>query len=209
MPPPQVAVRLWHDQLFVKPPGTGGVVAWHQDYSYWTRAVPMQHLTVHVALEEQDEANGCIQYIPGSHAWTRDGAPLPVLDFDFKYLESIKSILTPEELAKFHPVPIRLKAGECVLHHPLAVHGSLANTSDRWRRAAVINYMADGTRWALWPRNMAQERLRRAPAQGGAGHPCRRQDPGTILPYSPPASHHLQLVHQPKHLNQILSKWST
>ena len=24
-----------------------------QDYSYWTRSVPMQHLTVHIALDEQ------------------------------------------------------------------------------------------------------------------------------------------------------------
>ena len=28
--------------------------------------------------------------------WTRDGGPLPVLDFDFKDLEGIKTILTPE-----------------------------------------------------------------------------------------------------------------
>ena len=26
----EVSVRLWHDQLFVKPPKTGSVVAWHQ-----------------------------------------------------------------------------------------------------------------------------------------------------------------------------------
>ena len=26
-------VRFWHDQLFCKPAGHGGVVAWHQDYS--------------------------------------------------------------------------------------------------------------------------------------------------------------------------------
>ena len=31
------AVRMWHDQLFCKPAKHGGVVAWHQDYSYWTR----------------------------------------------------------------------------------------------------------------------------------------------------------------------------
>ena len=31
------AVRFWHDQLFCKPPQQGGVVAWHQDFSYWTR----------------------------------------------------------------------------------------------------------------------------------------------------------------------------
>src|SRR6185436_18823548 len=33
-------VRFWHDQLFWKPPKQGGVVAWHQDYSYWTRTKP-------------------------------------------------------------------------------------------------------------------------------------------------------------------------
>ena len=38
-------VRFWHDQIFSKPPRRGGVVAWHQDYSYWTRTRPMAHLT--------------------------------------------------------------------------------------------------------------------------------------------------------------------
>ena len=38
-------VRFWHDQLFCKPARHGGVVAWHQDYSYWTRTEPMTHLT--------------------------------------------------------------------------------------------------------------------------------------------------------------------
>ena len=42
----EVKVRLWHDQLFAKPAGHGGCVAWHQDYSYWTRTYPMRHLTV-------------------------------------------------------------------------------------------------------------------------------------------------------------------
>ena len=39
------AVRFWHDQLFCKPAKHGGLVAWHQDYSYWTRTKPMAHLT--------------------------------------------------------------------------------------------------------------------------------------------------------------------
>lgn len=63
----EVCVRFWHDQLFCKPPGCGGNVAWHQDYSYWTRTIPMQHMTVHIALDEQTEDNGAIAYIPGSH----------------------------------------------------------------------------------------------------------------------------------------------
>ena len=31
-----VPVRFWHDQIFWKPAKQGGVVAWHQAYSYWT-----------------------------------------------------------------------------------------------------------------------------------------------------------------------------
>jgi hypothetical protein len=30
----EAPVRFWHDQLFCKPAHHGGVVAWHQDYSY-------------------------------------------------------------------------------------------------------------------------------------------------------------------------------
>src|SRR5690606_4240569 len=46
------SVRFWHDQLFCKPARHGGVVAWHQDYSYWTRTVKMQHLTCWTALDD-------------------------------------------------------------------------------------------------------------------------------------------------------------
>ena len=58
------SVRFWHDQLFAKPARHGGGVAWcvrlfsmarvawwslslrcrHQDYSYWTRTTPMNHM---------------------------------------------------------------------------------------------------------------------------------------------------------------------
>jgi ectoine hydroxylase-related dioxygenase (phytanoyl-CoA dioxygenase family) len=61
------AVRFWHDQLFCKPAGHGGVVAWHQDYSYWTRTRPMAHLTCWIALDDASRDNGCLHYVPGSH----------------------------------------------------------------------------------------------------------------------------------------------
>ena len=62
-------VRFWHDQLFCKPAQHGGVVAWHQDYSYWTRTQPMAHLTCWIGLDDATRDNGCLQYIPGSHRW--------------------------------------------------------------------------------------------------------------------------------------------
>ncbi|XP_066283310.1 uncharacterized protein [Branchiostoma lanceolatum] len=137
-------VRFWHDQMFAKPARHGGVVAWHQDYSYWTRTKPMMHLTVHIALDDQTLENGGLHFIPGSHRWHRGGKPLPVTDFNFKDMESIKTILTEEEIANFKPVPSGLKKGEASFHHPLTVHGSYSNRTDHPRRATVVNYFADG-----------------------------------------------------------------
>ncbi|GAB5518230.1 MAG: hypothetical protein RhofKO_04810 [Rhodothermales bacterium] len=63
------SVRFWHDQLFCKPAQHGGVVAWHQDYSYWTRTKPMRHLTCWIGLDDATKDNGCLHYIPRSHHW--------------------------------------------------------------------------------------------------------------------------------------------
>ena len=69
------SVRFWHDQLFCKPAQHGGGVAWHQDYSYWTRTVAMQHLTCWTGLDDATTKNGCLHYIPKSHKWGLLNAP--------------------------------------------------------------------------------------------------------------------------------------
>jgi ectoine hydroxylase-related dioxygenase (phytanoyl-CoA dioxygenase family) len=140
----QVPVRFWHDQLFCKPAKHGGVVAWHQDYSYWTRTTPMQHLTCWIGLDDSTVANGCVHYVPGSHRWNL--LPITGLAGD---MAAIKEVLTPEEWDQFQkPVAVELKAGEATFHHPLMVHGSFANRTDRPRRAAVVNVFADGVKSA-------------------------------------------------------------
>lgn len=133
------AVRFWHDQLFAKPARHGGVVIWHQDYSYWTRTVPMAHLTCWIGLDDSTAENGCVHYVPRSHRWNL----LPREDFA-NDMEKIQEFLTDEQKREFKPVAIELKKGECSFHHPLTVHGSFANVSDRPRRAAVINVVRDG-----------------------------------------------------------------
>ncbi len=133
-------VRFWHDQLFCKPARHGGVVAWHQDYSYWTRTQPMQHLTCWIGLDDATVENGCVQYIPGSHRW--DLLPITGLAGD---MDAIRGVLNDQQWEQFqHPVAVELKAGQCVFHHPLIVHGSHANQTDRPRRATVINAVRDG-----------------------------------------------------------------
>ena len=133
-------VRFWHDQLFCKPPHEGGGVAWHQDFSYWTRTKPMAHLTCWVALEDATVDNGCVHYIPGSHRW--DLLPITGLAGD---MNAIRETLSERQFeALDNPIPMELKKGEMVFHHPLVVHGSFGNQSNQQRPAAVINMIADG-----------------------------------------------------------------
>lgn len=142
MPASQIlggAVRFWHDQLFCKPAHHGGVVAWHQDYSYWTRTQPMAHLSCWIGLDDSTRANGCVHYVPGSHRWNL--LPISGLAND---MHAIQSVLSEAQKAQFKPVPIELKRGECSFHHPLMVHGSYENLSDLPRRGAVINVFRDG-----------------------------------------------------------------
>lgn len=133
------AVRFWHDQLFCKPARHGGVVAWHQDYSYWTRTRPMAHLTCWIGLDDSTRENGCVYYVPQSHRW--DLLPITGLAGD---MEAIQMVLTDEQRAQFKPVAVELKRGECSFHHPLLVHGSFGNESPHARRAVVLNVFRDG-----------------------------------------------------------------
>ena len=133
-------VRFWHDQLFYKPAKHGGVVAWHQDYSYWTRTVAMQHLTCWTGLDDASTENGCLHYVPKSHRWGLLDAPSLAGD-----MNGLMKYLTKDQREEFKPVAIEMKKGYGTFHHPLLVHGSYENKSDMSRRAFVLNVFADGT----------------------------------------------------------------
>lgn len=135
------AIRMWHDQLFCKPAQHGGVVAWHQDYSYWVRTIPMQHLTCWIGLDDADTENGCLNYVPGSHRW----GLLNRLELGGE-MDAIFAQLTDEQRSQIKPVPMVLKKGHACFHHPLMLHGSFENKSQRSRRAMVLNVFADGTK---------------------------------------------------------------
>jgi hypothetical protein len=101
-------VRFWHDQLFCKPAHHGGVVAWHQDYSYWTRTQPLAHLTCWIGLDDSTRENGCLQYIPRSHRWP--DLPITGLAGD---MEAIHAVLNTEQRRQFDAVvAVELRKGE-------------------------------------------------------------------------------------------------
>lgn len=135
--------RFWHDQVFYKPARHPGVVTWHQDYSYWTRATPAGHVTCWVALDDTTAENGCLHYVPGSHRW----GLLPRISLT-KDMDAVKAFLEPEQAEAFRPQPMIVKAGDCLFHDAHTVHGSYANESDGPRRGVVLNFMKPDTRCA-------------------------------------------------------------
>src|SRR5690242_8149233 len=133
------AVRFWHDQIFYKPAHHGGVVIWHQDYSYWTRTQPMAHLSCWIGLDDSTRENGCLHYVPGSHRWNL--LPITGLAND---MNAIRTVLSEEQNKQFKPVAIELNAGEASFHDARTMHGSGANDTPQPRRATVINLFRDG-----------------------------------------------------------------
>ena len=59
-------------------------------------------------------------------------------------MDTVLSYLTDEQRVGFKPVPSILKAGQASFHHPMTLHGSFENRSDRPRRGVVINFIRDG-----------------------------------------------------------------
>ena len=103
----------------------------------------MAHLSCWIGLDDSTRDNGCVHYVPGSHRWPL--LPITGLAGD---MQAIYQALTEEQKAEFKPVAIELKKGEASFHHPLMVHGSYENKTERPRRAAVINVFRDGVRSA-------------------------------------------------------------
>lgn len=99
----------------------------------------MAHLSCWIGLDDSTRENGCVHYVPGSHRWQL----LPRRDFA-NDMDAILESLTPEQRREFKPVAIELKQGESSFHHPLMVHGSYENRTDRSRRAVVLNVFRDG-----------------------------------------------------------------
>lgn len=140
-------IRFWADQLLYKPEQSGGRgsnVGWHQDYHYWGYfRNPETLLTAWVAYDDVDEANGCMQMVPGSNHW----GILNGVDFFEQNLAKQRNTMHIPEGHAFKPVPIVMKAGQVSFHHSLTLHGSGPNVSNRVRRSSALHLMTGDTRY--------------------------------------------------------------
>lgn len=146
-------IRLWHDQVISKPPGDNAHFTCHHDFYFWPLDRPTL-ITCWLALDDATPENGCMHVVPGSH---RDPRFQPIgcdLSEDIHLSPAPMGPGEPaslyDEVRAWQPEqtrPVVLKAGECMFHHCLNFHLTPRNVTDRQRRAFVMIYMPDGTRY--------------------------------------------------------------
>src|SRR5258708_25946502 len=59
-------IALFASHYISKPPFDGQPVLWHQDGSYWP-LVPMEVVTLWLAVDDSTPENGCMRVIPRTH----------------------------------------------------------------------------------------------------------------------------------------------
>lgn len=130
------SIRLWHDHALIKPPFDGAPTPWHQDFPYWPMKEPGA-LSCWLALDDVDESNGCMSFVPGTH---RLGALAPVSLTHPSSLFKVAGL----DRRKHRPKIVRLKAGSCTFHDGNTFHHAGPNRSAKPRRALAIIYMPAG-----------------------------------------------------------------
>jgi phytanoyl-CoA hydroxylase len=135
-------IALFASHYIAKPPGSGQAVLWHQDGGFWPLE-PMEVVSLWLALDDTDPANGCLRVIPGTHTWDLKRNRSRT---DVENVLSAEIDVDPSAIDEAAATDILLRAGDVEVHHPNIVHGSHANRSDRWRRGLTIRYIPTSTR---------------------------------------------------------------
>jgi phytanoyl-CoA hydroxylase len=130
-------LKLYQDQLFMKPPRVGSRQPYHQDQPLGFHIDPADRMvTCWTALDDATLENGCLRVIPGTH---RTGVLPPEVVQKYER-QALEGRLKAE-------VPLVLKAGECSFHHGHLLHSSFPNLSDRRRRGYAIHYVSARCRY--------------------------------------------------------------
>ncbi len=124
----------WGSHFFCKMPGDGKVVSWHQDSSYWPLS-ESKTVTVWLAIDDADQENACMKFLPGTHVLGHITYRLSEED------EANVLNQTVENIERYgQPVYDELRAGEMSMHSDLLLHGSEANQSKRRRCGLTLRY---------------------------------------------------------------------
>jgi ectoine hydroxylase-related dioxygenase (phytanoyl-CoA dioxygenase family) len=129
-------VYIYSHKMTMKEPYEGGAWEWHQDYGYWYEygCLDPNMLSIWIALDDANKANGCLQILEGSHKLGRvnhireDGQ----FNCDPERVEVAKK--------RFVHNYVEIKAGDAIVFDCNLLHTSDANTSPNPRWGFICSY---------------------------------------------------------------------
>jgi ectoine hydroxylase-related dioxygenase (phytanoyl-CoA dioxygenase family) len=144
-------VRLYHDHLLVKEPGTRQRTPWHQDQPYYNvegRMSASMWLPIDPVPRESS-----LEFVAGSHTgpWLM---PRAFLDNEARWFPDGSLTELPDVEADRAAFPIigwALEPGDAVFFHMLTLHGAAGISGARRRRVLSVRFLGDDIRHAPRP----------------------------------------------------------
>ena len=133
-----------HNSIMTKMPHSSTATSWHQDFRYWNFESD-NLVSVWLALDSENDENGVLEFIPGSHKMDFDAS-----QFDEKEYFSEEKSENAEIIAK--KVSYELQKGDVVLFHCKLLHRANRNATDEAKISFVYtvkgcsNTALEGTR---------------------------------------------------------------
>jgi len=130
---PRVVMPLAHHNcVMTKHPKFSSETHWHQDIRYWSFQTP-ELISVWLALGHENQQNGCLYVIPGTHRmnFTRDQFDDRMF-FRADHPENQRLINTQ--------IPVELEPGDTLLFHCKTLHAAGRNTTNQSKYSVVFTF---------------------------------------------------------------------
>jgi len=143
-------VRLFHEHVLVKEPGTDKPTPWHHDQPYYC-VNGKQGCSFWIPLDPVPKET-CPEFILGSHQWGQWYTPTKFIGVEYDREDtSLASI--PDIEAKREDYDIRsweIEPGDAIAFHFLTVHGAPPNISKKHRRRGfTARWLGDDATYAV------------------------------------------------------------
>lgn len=129
---PIFLVRAHHNCIMTKQPEFSSDSWWHQDLRYW-RYTQGNLISAWLALGEENERNGGLMVVPGSHKMSFTPQQFDEALFFRQDLEENQQILRSK-------INLELAPGDLLLFHCRTIHAATRNYTNQTKMAAVFTY---------------------------------------------------------------------
>lgn len=133
-----IKYNILNMQLFEKYPKISKPTRSHQDNAYFKLKGNIEPITIWISLDNIDEENGCIYYLPYSHnsGTLKHNRYSKYTTFRIRSGVPGLSLCLPKSYDK-QQIPIYTNKGDIVIHFSNTIHMAGANISDNRRRRAI------------------------------------------------------------------------